>query len=474
MMKRLLVVECVTLILLLAAYFAFAYYFENHFFSQTKINGINVSNMTTAEVEKAINKEMQSYALTLEERNDQTEQLYGYDINLHVVFDGSIDALLKAQNGLKWPVSIVKQKERQVSTLIEYDEDSLQEKFNALNCTDESKEVQPTNATVSYGESSFQIVPETKGTVIDKDKLYAHVQQAISSLQDSLSLEDTGCYVEATVKSDNEQLKTAMDSMNKMLAAKITYQFGDKTEIVDASKIKSWLTLGDKFQVNLSSDGVKDFVDYLGKTYNTFGKVRTLNTSYGKTVQISGGDYGWWLDRVTEVSQLTDLIKQGAQQQKEPVYFQTAQQYGDDDVGNTYVEINLTAQHLYFYKDGSLVVDSDFVSGNISKGNGTPVGTYPVQYKQRDATLVGEDYATPVSYWMPFNKNIGLHDAPWRSSFGKDIYMTSGSHGCINLPPAVAKKIYENIKRGVAVYVYELPGTENSSSVSTDSSSSID
>jgi len=121
----------------------------------------------------------------------------------------------------------------------------------------------------------------------------------------------------------------------------------------------------------------------------------------------------------------------------------------------------LTAQHLFFYKDGQLVVESDLVSGNIKKEYGTPVGTYPIQYRQRNATLVGEDYETPVSYWMPFNGNIGLHDAPWRKDFGKDIYMTNGSHGCINLPPSVAKTIYEGIARGVGVYVYEVPGTES-------------
>jgi len=62
---------------------------------------------------------------------------------------------------------------------------------------------------------------------------------------------------------------------------------------------------------------------------------------------------------------------------------------------------------------------------------------------------------------MPFNGNIGFHDAYWRSEFGGKIYKTSGSHGCINMPPAAAKVMFENIKRGVAVLVYELPGTES-------------
>ena len=159
--------------------------------------------------------------------------------------------------------------------------------------------------------------------------------------------------------------------------------------------------------------------------------------------------------------ELTELLLNGEQLTREPAYFQIAQQYGTDDIGDTYVEVNLTAQHLFFYKEGSLVLETDYVSGNLSKEYGTPTGTYPVQYKENDATLVGEDYATPVKYWMPFNANIGFHDAPWRKAFGKDFYLTKGSHGCINMPPAKAKKMFENIKRGVAVVVYELVGTES-------------
>ena len=131
------------------------------------------------------------------------------------------------------------------------------------------------------------------------------------------------------------------------------------------------------------------------------------------------------------------------------------------------MEINLTAQHLFFYKEGKLVVESDFVSGNESRGWSTPAGAYPLTYKQRNATLKGQNYATPVSYWMPFNGGIGMHDAYWRSSFGGKIYKTNGSHGCINLPPAVAKTVYENISAGMPVLCYHLQGSESGTTSTT-------
>ena len=64
------------------------------------------------------------------------------------------------------------------------------------------------------------------------------------------------------------------------------------------------------------------------------------------------------------------------------------------------------------------------------------------------------EYETPVSYWMPFNGGIGFHDANWRSKFGGAIYQTSGSHGCVNLPPAKAAALYDLVYTGIPVICY--------------------
>lgn len=132
-----------------------------------------------------------------------------------------------------------------------------------------------------------------------------------------------------------------------------------------------------------------------------------------------GGDYGWWMNYDKEAEELEAMIEKGESGERTPVYYQTAASYGTPDYGTTYVEINLTAQHLFFYQDGKLMMESDFVSGNSAKGYDTPAGVYSITYKQRDATLTGENYQTPVSYWMPFNKNIGMHDANWRPALAE-------------------------------------------------------
>ena len=107
---------------------------------------------------------------------------------------------------------------------------------------------------------------------------------------------------------------------------------------------------------------------------------------------------------------------------------------------------------------GKLVLESDFVSGNLNRNNGSPDGVFKIVYRQKDATLVGENYASNVNYFMPFAYNVGLHDASWRSTFGGEIYKTSGSHGCINLPEKIAKRasrpLFRPLPESPLAYMY--------------------
>ena len=120
----------------------------------------------------------------------------------------------------------------------------------------------------------------------------------------------------------------------------------------------------------------------------------------------------------------------------------------------TYIEISIDQQHMWFYEDGKLVLDTSVVTGNADGEHNTPPGSYAIQDHAMNVTLIGDDYETPVTYWMGFNGGIGIHDADWRSSFGGDIYEGNGSHGCVNTPYEKVKVIFEHTEVGTPVYVY--------------------
>lgn len=441
------------------------------FFPNTVINGMDVSQKTVDQVKEMIASGIQGYSLVLKERGGDTEEIFGAEIDLKSEFDGSLENYLAAQEPMKWFSHRSKKTEYEIPTMIAYDKTKLSEKIDGLVCLREDYAKAPVDAYMSEYQPGigFSIIPEEQGNLLKKDVLTEGVVHAIDNLSKELDLEELDAYEKPEITSDHEGLQALADKLNRYVNMTVTYQFGDSRETLGGDVISQWISVGaDGTTVLLDRDQVAAYVKGLALKYDTAYKSKTLNTSYGKTVTISKGFYGWKINQGEETTQLYDIIQSGESQTREPVYSQKANSHGANDYGNTYVEINLTAQHLFFYKDGKLVIESDFVSGNHAKGYDTPSGAYPLTYKQKDATLKGENYRTPVSYWMPFNGNIGMHDAKWRSSFGGQIYMTNGSHGCVNLPPSVAKVIFQNISTGDPVLCYHLDGT-GSKSTSTGS-----
>jgi hypothetical protein len=442
-----------------AAYFAGVFYYQTHFVGGTVIDQVDVSGKTIEDLEAQI----ADYTLSVIQRqSDGTtleEDIPGSKIGLSYSSTEPFEDILENQNAWLW---FLRQEEsHELTDLISFDPSSLEAEMEGLRGFQEDFVTEPEDAYITdYDpQEGFQLVEEIQGNRLNHKKTLEALEAAVETLSERVDLDEADCYEKPRITRESEELKAALAKLQAYTDTTITYTFGQQKEVLDGSVISGWLTI-DGSDVTLEQAQVEEYVSSLRKKYDTVFRPRTFQTSYGAQVTIKNGDYGWWMDTEQEVKELTEQIEEGKSGERVPVYRQTAASYDTPDYGDTYVEINLTAQHLFLYKDGQMILESDFVSGNVSRGYTTPGGIFGLTYKQRDATLTGETYRTPVSFWMPFNNNIGMHDATWRVDFGKNIYLTNGSHGCINLPYSVAKEIYGYVEKGTPVICYYLPGTE--------------
>ena len=438
--------------------------YRDAYLPHTVINGMDVSGRTASEVKEMMASGVKDYSLVMRLRGGGQEIIYGADMGLHTVFDGSLEEIIRQQNPYAWPRYLLKGPSYDIQTMITYDEAALEKGLESLDCFKTANIVVPSDAYLSdyVSGEGYSVVPETEGNELDLQLVKAAAGEGVRTLTPELDLEALGCYREPRIRSGNSSLVAARDARNRYVNMTVTYTFGSASEVLDGSTIHQWL-LAEGDSVTLNRDTIGDYVKNLASRYNTAYKKRPFKTSYGQTVEVSGF-YGWRINQAAETEELIRILEAGESVVREPVYSQTAASHDGADYGGTYAEVNLTAQHLFFYKDGQKILESDFVSGNVSKGHTTPPGIFALTYKQRDAVLKGEGYASPVKFWMPFNGGIGFHDASWRSSFGGSIYKTGGSHGCVNMPYAAAKELFENVYAGMPVICYELPGTESSRS----------
>lgn len=444
----------ISLCTLLVLYLGISTYFMDHFYFGSRINNINVSGKTIAEVKQQMESKLQTYTLNLKERGGKIEQIKGTDIGLKYNSGGQYKNIKDKQNPLKWASSFFNKENLEMTDEFSYDTKLLKEKIEKLSCLDSNNIIEPKNPSFEYTDKGYMIVNEVTGNKIDKNVLYDKLAKAIHNGETIIDLESLNCYINPKYTSKSPKIIELKDTLNKYVSSKITYNFGNRKETIDGSIINKWLKINENFEVVIDKEKAKKYMQLLFNNYNTVGKTRTFATFSGTTINISGGDYGWSINTSKELEKLDNIIKEGKSIVKEPSYIQSAFSHDDNDIGNTYVEIDMTKQHLWFYKNGVLVTQGDVVTGNEINNYLTPKGIYRLKYKERNATLKGQDYSAPVDFWMPFNGGIGIHDASWRSEFGGNIYKTNGSHGCVNSPYYLAKAIFDNINEGTPIVCY--------------------
>ncbi len=471
--KVILVTFLLLAVLVCAAYFSVGIYYRSHFLPNTVINGIDCSGRQVDQAAELLDARIPNYALEVTGREPSTGAS-GFPVatimpeDIQMVFvdtQGILEGLLADQEWLLWGKALVMQGHAyDFEQGVAYDEEKVEALVKDWYICQSGNMAAPQDAYISqYSDEiqGYEIVPEINGTELDVEKVVQCVKDALSRSDPSLDLEEAGVYVEAEITQDDRRLTEPVETANRWLSTFITYDWNGNEVTLDAETIKDWVSIQEG-QAIIDEGAVASFVKEQARKYDTYGKTKKFVTTSGVELSLTSASYGWRTDREAEAEELLQLIQEGSKVSREPVYTHRGMIKVADsvnDIGDSYVEADLTNQHLYLYQEGEIVLETDFVSGKISNGNGTPAGIFGITYKTTNAVLRGQNYETPVNYWMPFYGNYGMHDATWRAAFGGDIYLNNGSHGCINLPKSMAEQIYGYVFAGFPVicYYYEQP-----------------
>ena len=455
------------LLLVIGGCYYYGYtYSQTHFLENTYINGMDVSNMTAPEVEKILSAKAEGYELKITFRDGEADVIDGDAIGFKVKPDGSVDRILQSQDHKEWFRCFFRRTDGEVEQNTTYDPNKLRQAIAALPELQEDYMVKPADAYIELQETTFTIIPEVEGNLVDVELVQSAAAQAVQKEQSDVVVADLeGAYKVPSVRAADADIVEKCDSYNQMLAGSITWDLPNgETMTVDANTTVNWLSRdenGDYYRDgDLWEENIEYWVDELARNVNTVGSDWSFHSTNVGDITVSGGDYGYSVNKVDEREEVWNLLWEGETDEREP-YFYTVQYNHGSGIGGTYIEANLSQQHVWIYIDGVMVCDTACVSGNTSLGRGTPTGVFQILYKDTDVDLKGQQlangqysYISHVDYWMPFYGGCGFHDASWRSNFGGTIYKYDGSHGCINLPPSIVPKFYSYVRTGMPVVVY--------------------
>lgn len=418
----------------------------------TVINDVDCSLLTVEEANEQLNNMLSTRIISFDvlsknENGDYVKKTYDSTSNLlELKLDTSVEKIFEVH------------KETSTKTFeIKYtvNEDALREYLLSFDELKEENMIEPQNAYLQMNDGTVEIVSEIYGLEINFDEAY---DLAFSEITSGGNLVDfTGLFeTDPEILSTDESLVENQVKINTILDTNITFILSDNTEeVLDRNVISTWIYQDSDGLFYLDETNIENYIRGLAEKVDEKNSQILFNaTDIGEISLYLSDSLRPNLDIDAELTFVKEALYSGEICRVEPIY--------DKDFVNdsqNYVELDISRQKVWLYVEGECVLETDCVTGNVSGGYSTPTGIYYLTYKTRGATLRGYNsdgsrYASYVEYWMPFNGGIGFHDASWRSSFGGNIYLTNGSHGCVNMPRNSAEILYDYIDSSMPIFVY--------------------
>ena len=445
--------------------------YSHTFLPNTYINDINVGGKTLEETKQLFSDTSNEKTLVITKRDNTTVSIPASQFDFKYDTNEQIEEIYNSVDHSKWLGSLLgTETKKQLTSKSSFDEKKLEKELKAVDWG----KIKNENAKIVKGDNGFEIKAEVQGDNMDFNKLKDYAVKLVKEDKLEFNAEDSDCYIEPTIKSDD--LKDTLEKFNKAYNQKITIDFDYTTETLTGDKLIDMLTVGKNGEFSADKAKVEKYVEELGKKYDTYNKPRKFKATLKGNITVptsSDAKYGWWIDQEKTTDLIVKLITKGEDVKSvDPIYYEASGGYvftgreeartANDDIGNTYVEIDLSKQHLWYYKNGKKAFECDIVSGQTTSAARTTLpGVYKVWYKARNYTMKGsnsdgDEWETKCSYWNRVAiVGSGLHDSQWRgNAFGGSIYKYNGSHGCINMPFNGAKYIYEKVEKGTPVVMY--------------------
>lgn len=467
--KRRRIAEHIALIVLIvlfaggALYYAYVYQqWVGRFLPNTTVNGIDYSGMTAEEAKERFRETYAGRVLEIHEMGDQTETIRYDDIDYHFTTAQTFSELIDSQNYYRWPLAYSQPTHLVTEEGFAFDEEKLKDAVYSLNAVTDPDIQDPKDARIVKGEDSYYIEEAEDGNRLKVKKLLAAVRDSINHGDGEMNLEELNLYKKADVYEDDPVLVSRFNVIDQYQTMELTLSMEGNTYVtLDRTTFLPWMSY-EGGNVSFDSEAIYAYTSGLADQYNTMGTVRKFTTTEGDKVQVGGSsydNYGYQMN----VDQSAELIQKALQNGNSTMialawdhYALARDKGGKSDFGSTYIEVSLDEQHMWYYQEGELVLDTDIVSGTATPKRATPTMVVQVLDKKTDHTMKGSYGQSHAEYALVIQESgILIHDSSWRDEYGDDIWLYDGSHGCINTPLRAMRELYEMAEISTPVIIYD-------------------
>lgn len=422
----------------------------NNRFNQATVNGIDISQLTVPEATKKINTQLATQKIELPNKTISVKTNASIPKLNH-----KLKKLLSKNNSANVNFKINNSKEIKAILLNKVNAEYIN-KHNA-------NAVKPQSAKITYNKGKVQADNEIKGDFIKGTNINPNLKK----------VKPVFYYSKPLISQHDQKFKDIKNNLSVLNTFVINIKIKNHDNLIKYNELFNKIEYVDD-NIAIEDSNIDKYVQDLNNQYKTVNKdIPFMDQDNKKQVVYNSGTLGWQLN-TTQLRKNIIIAAQDAitnSKKRETLVINEDDIIGNnfdhninDFLGNDWITINLSTQHMYIFKDKHMVLDTGIVSGNPNTNGATPTGMFYIVSKQQHTVLKGNNddgskYESPVDYYVPFVGNvIGLHDSPWQAANAYGVAGNEnkiGSHGCINTPPNIMPKVFNIVEVNEPVVVYK-------------------
>ena len=362
-MKKIIITLGVIFLFLGIGHTIGAQHFSQRFLMNTSFANIDISHLTKEEANAKITRELENHTLTLKENNEPIGSVTLGDLDPQINLTPQLDSLIQEQNQTTWLNGLFNDSnyEGVAEGDLVINQEKLSTTIDSITLSDTTR-LSPTDATIEYSEEmGYYIEPEQIGTEINQDKLLDLVLDGLREGQTTVEVSEA--YLEPDITSTDESLLSELDQLKVYNNLQITLTIAGYEEVITPELISSWLYIDEFNEVNFNEDMIYEYLGTLNERYATYDDYRTFNSTLQGEVQLLPGTLGWSIDREAETQAILADLQAAVPVVREPTIVGIGYNGTLDDIGNSYIEVDILNQTMFVYIDGNQVLSTPVVTG---------------------------------------------------------------------------------------------------------------
>ena len=427
----------------------------------TFINGHDVGTLTLEQANDILKEDMTAGEIEVKWADGTTETIPMETLNCELTTEPELSTFLTSSKPYLWIPAFSKQNTYGVSIKIQPNDEKLLEAIKSLNCVKGVGTTEPENAKVVKKDGKYVVREGVDGTRVDPDALFLFVKNHLIDGDTTIELENSGTFAKPSITGDDERIKKIIEDAEKFENLSVKLDLDGITEDINWNVFGEWVSYKEGKFV-LDHNKLKEYLTSLADKYDTLGKTRSFTTANGELISVGGGvmdNYGYKMNREQTFKDVLSAIDSFKNKTIKATWEESGITHGmQNDFGDTYIEVSIDNQHMWYKYKGQIVFDTDVVTGMmVEEKRRTPKGAFKILDKLKDHTMTGSYGSSYCNYCIAITwDGVCIHDSTWRDNYGGQIYIENGSHGCVNTPLGKMAELYdsEGVVYGIPVIVY--------------------